>query len=105
MAILKIAKMGHPVLHQVAEKVEDPSSPEAVAIAEDMLMFFRMVRIWSLRMAILCAGICTRMGDLVTFHCTYRIVRLRASCILSVAALKPSMSYTTRPTPERPLSA
>ena len=37
MALLKIAKMGHSVLHQVAELVEDPTSPEAAAIVEDML--------------------------------------------------------------------
>ena len=28
MAILKIAKMGHPLLLQKAKKVEDPTSPK-----------------------------------------------------------------------------
>ena len=37
MALLKIARMGHPVLHQVAEVVEDPTGAEAAAIVEDML--------------------------------------------------------------------
>lgn len=37
MAILKIARMGHPVLHQVAERVEDPTDPEIVALVEDMM--------------------------------------------------------------------
>ena len=37
MAILKIARMGHPVLHQVAKSVEDPTSPETADIVRDML--------------------------------------------------------------------
>ncbi len=37
MAILKIARMGHPVLHSVAEKVEDPTDPEIAALVEDMI--------------------------------------------------------------------
>ena len=37
MSILKIAKMGHPVLNQVAENVENPKSPEIAAIIKDML--------------------------------------------------------------------
>ena len=37
MAILKIARMGHPVLHQVAKPVEDPTSPETAAIVRNML--------------------------------------------------------------------
>ena len=36
MAILKIAKMGHPILRQVAEKVEDPTSPEIQQLLSDM---------------------------------------------------------------------
>lgn len=37
MAILKIARMGHPVLHQVAEPIDDPASPEVAAIVRDMI--------------------------------------------------------------------
>jgi peptide deformylase len=37
MAILKIARMGHPVLHQVAEPVDDPAAPEVSAIVRDMI--------------------------------------------------------------------
>lgn len=37
MAILKIARMGHPVLSQVAEPVEDPTAPEIRALVEDMV--------------------------------------------------------------------
>ncbi len=37
MAILKIARMGHPVLHQVAEPVDDPAAPEVTAIVRDMI--------------------------------------------------------------------
>ena len=37
MAILKIARMGHSVLHQVAEPVDDPASPEVTAIVRDMI--------------------------------------------------------------------
>ena len=35
--MLKIAKMGNPVLHQVAERVDDPASPEIKTIVNDML--------------------------------------------------------------------
>ena len=37
MAILKIAKMGHPVLRQPAEPVADPRAPEIAGLVEDML--------------------------------------------------------------------
>ena len=37
MSILKIAKMGHPVLNQAAENVENPKSPEIAEIVKDML--------------------------------------------------------------------
>ena len=36
MAILSIARMGHPVLRAVAERVEDPSDPEIARLAADM---------------------------------------------------------------------
>lgn len=36
MAILSIAKMGHPVLRQVAKPVDDPAAPEVAALAADM---------------------------------------------------------------------
>ena len=36
MAILKIAKMGHPVLRRVAEPVADPRAPEIAALVHDM---------------------------------------------------------------------
>ena len=36
MAILKIARMGHPVLLQVAEPVEDPTAPEIRRLVADM---------------------------------------------------------------------
>jgi len=36
MAILKIAKMGHPVLLQRAAEVEDPTDPEIQALIDDM---------------------------------------------------------------------
>ena len=36
MAILKIAKMGHPVLRKVAEPVSDPSAPEIRHLVDDM---------------------------------------------------------------------
>ena len=36
MAILKIAKMGHPVLQASAEKVTDPMGPDIVQLIEDM---------------------------------------------------------------------
>ena len=37
MAILKIARMGHPVLHQVAETVDDPKDPEIARLINDMI--------------------------------------------------------------------
>lgn len=37
MTILKIARMGHPVLSQVAEPVADPTAPEIRRLAEDMI--------------------------------------------------------------------
>ena len=37
MAILKIARMGHPVLLQPAEAVEDPTAPEVAQLVDDML--------------------------------------------------------------------
>lgn len=37
MAILKIARMGHPVLFQRAEPVTDPTAPEIRRLASDML--------------------------------------------------------------------
>jgi peptide deformylase len=37
MAILKIAKMGHPVLREPASKVTDPTAPEIRRLVEDML--------------------------------------------------------------------
>ena len=37
MALLKIARMGHPVLHQIAEPVSDPTSPEIRHLINDML--------------------------------------------------------------------
>jgi len=36
MAILKIARMGHPVLRQVASPVEDPGAPEIHRLVADM---------------------------------------------------------------------
>lgn len=36
MAILTIAKMGHPVLRRVAAKVDDPTDPEIARLAADM---------------------------------------------------------------------
>jgi len=36
MAIRSIAKMGHPILRQIAESVEDPTSPKIARLAEDM---------------------------------------------------------------------
>ncbi len=36
MAIRKIAKMGHPVLHQMAAPVDDPTDPEIARLAVDM---------------------------------------------------------------------
>jgi peptide deformylase len=37
MAILKIARMGHPVLRARALKIEDPTAPEVAQLVEDML--------------------------------------------------------------------
>ena len=37
MAILKIARMGHPVLRRVAEEIADPTATHIRALAEDML--------------------------------------------------------------------
>lgn len=37
MAILKIARMGHPVLGRRAEAVEDPTTPEIRALIQDMI--------------------------------------------------------------------
>jgi len=37
MAILKIARMGHPVLRAVAEPVDDPAAPEIRRLVADML--------------------------------------------------------------------
>lgn len=37
MAILKIARMGHPVLRQFAEPVADPTAPEIAVLVEDMI--------------------------------------------------------------------
>ena len=36
MAILKIARMGHPVLKRRADEVEDPTSPEIANLIKDM---------------------------------------------------------------------
>lgn len=37
MAILKIARMGHPVLRRIAEKVEDTSDPAVARLVADMI--------------------------------------------------------------------
>lgn len=37
MAILKIAKMGHPILLEKAKKVDDPTSPKIKSLVNDML--------------------------------------------------------------------
>lgn len=37
MAILKIARMGHPVLKRRAEEITDPQAPEIANLVEDML--------------------------------------------------------------------
>ncbi|MFP6748552.1 MAG: peptide deformylase, partial [Alphaproteobacteria bacterium] len=37
MAILKIARMGHPVLRRRAGEIADPTAPEIRALADDML--------------------------------------------------------------------
>lgn len=36
MAILKIARMGHPVLHRVADPVPDPTDPDIARLVADM---------------------------------------------------------------------
>ena len=41
MAILKIARMGHPVLRQVAVPVEDPGAPALRRLIEDMIETMR----------------------------------------------------------------
>ena len=37
MAILKIARMGHPVLNRAADRVEDPTAPEIHRLIADMV--------------------------------------------------------------------
>ena len=37
MSILKIARMGHPVLHQVASTVTDFKDPELLILIQDMI--------------------------------------------------------------------
>ena len=37
MAILKIARMGHPVLERVAQPIDDPGAPEVRRLVNDML--------------------------------------------------------------------
>ena len=37
MAILKIARMGHPILHKVAASVTDPTSADTASVVNDML--------------------------------------------------------------------
>jgi peptide deformylase len=37
MAILKIARMGHPVLSRVAAPVKDPTAPEIKRLVADMI--------------------------------------------------------------------
>ncbi|MSO65776.1 MAG: peptide deformylase [Alphaproteobacteria bacterium] len=37
MAILKIARMGHPVLQRVADPVPDPTAPEISRLVQDMI--------------------------------------------------------------------
>ena len=37
MSILKIARMGHPVLRKPAEEVEDPDAPEILKLVQDMV--------------------------------------------------------------------
>ncbi|MDP6953219.1 MAG: peptide deformylase [Alphaproteobacteria bacterium] len=36
MAVRQIAKMGHPILRQIAEPIADPTSPDIAQLAEDM---------------------------------------------------------------------
>jgi peptide deformylase len=37
MSILKLARMGHPVLRQLAEAVADPTAPDIAALVDDMI--------------------------------------------------------------------
>ena len=37
MSILKLARMGHPVLRQIADPVQDPTAPEIRQLVEDMI--------------------------------------------------------------------
>lgn len=37
MAILKIARMGHPVLRRVADPIADPTAPDVAALVDDMM--------------------------------------------------------------------
>ncbi len=37
MAILKIARMGHPILRRRAEEISDPTAPEIRKLAQDMI--------------------------------------------------------------------
>jgi len=37
MAILKIARMGHPVLRRIADPVDDPTAPEIRRLVDDMV--------------------------------------------------------------------
>lgn len=41
MAILKIARMGHPVLRQVADPVQDPTAPQVHALIRNMIETMR----------------------------------------------------------------
>jgi len=41
MAILKIARMGHPVLRQTAKQVEDPAAPQVGALIRNMIETMR----------------------------------------------------------------
>ena len=36
MAVLRIAKMGHPILARIADPIEDPTDPRWAALVEDM---------------------------------------------------------------------
>lgn len=37
MAVLKVARMGHPVLRQVAQPIADPTAPEVQTLLDDMV--------------------------------------------------------------------
>ena len=37
MSILKIARMGHPVLRRVAEPIKDPQDPDILRLLRDMI--------------------------------------------------------------------